>query len=456
MRPLACVCVAMSAAGLVPLQADKASATVVVTDDPVLFWNQVMIQNYTGSPITTSRGVAMLEVALHDAVNAASGRPNASYVSGVATPGGNVRAAATQAAYEVLSVLNPAAAANLQAARDASLALVPDGTDKSDGIATGSLIAQAVLGLRANDGWNAPADPPYAPTDPAELGSWQPTPPGNQAAAGANWGAVTPWLMSSGDQFRAAPPPDISSAEFAAALAEVKAIGAADSALRDADMAQGAQFWAQASGANPWIQLGIDLAAQRGDLDTLENAAMLAQLGVAAADVTIALFESKYVYDYWRPVTAIRNADLVAGLEGLDDDNWSSFIATPAHPSYVSGHSAQAAAITAILEAHLGADTPFSLTWSGPLGSLTREWASFDAAADDAASSRLWGGIHYRFDNEAGLRMGQDLGRFVLAQNAFKAVPEPGTWAMMLVGAFGIAAALRSAKRRQKVSVSYG
>jgi hypothetical protein len=178
---------------------------------------------------------------------------------------------------------------------------------------------------------------------------------------------------------------------------------------------------------------------------------MLAQLAVGAADVTIALFESKYVYDFWRPVTAIRNADTVAGLAALDDDDWSSYIGTPAHPSYVSGHSGQAAVSATILAAHLGDSVPLSLTWSGATyGTITRDWDSFSAAADDAAMSRLWGGIHYRFDNDAGLTMGRAVGQHVLGQSAFQAVPEPATWAMMLIGFGMVGAATRAAKRRQK------
>ena len=173
---------------------------------------------------------------------------------------------------------------------------------------------------------------------------------------------------------------------------------------------------------------------------------MLAQLGVGAADVTIALFESKYFYDFWRPVTAIRNADTVPGIAALDDDSWLPFIATPAHPSYVSGHSAQSALAATILEAHLGDNLPLSLTWSGPGGTLTRAWSSFDEAANDAAMSRLWGGIHYRFDNDAGLDMGRTVGQFVLAQSAFRAVPEPGTWALLLVGFGALGGAMRTAR----------
>ncbi|HEU4651286.1 MAG TPA: PEPxxWA-CTERM sorting domain-containing protein [Croceibacterium sp.] len=444
---MAFAAVALSALCLVPLQGDEASATVVVTDDPVLFWNQVMVQNYSGSPITTSRGVAMVEVALHDAVNAALGSPNASYLQGVATSGGDVRAAATQAAFEVLSVLNPAAAANLAAARDASLALVPDGQAKADGIATGSAIAQAVIALRTGDGSTTPGT--YTPTNPAEPGHWQPTPPANAAPLGTNWAGVDPWMMSSGNQFRASPPPDINSAEYAAALAEVKAIGAANSGLRDADMTESALFWAQTPGANAWVQLGIDAALQDASRTTLENAMMLAQLGVAGADATIGIFDSKYFYDLWRPVTAIRNAETVASIAALDDDSWLPFITTPAHPSYVSGHSAQSAAMATILQTHLGV-VPISFTSTGPGGVITREWASFEDAANDAAMSRLWGGIHYRFDNDAGLTMGRSVAQYVLGQYQFRAVPEPATWAVMLVGFGALGGAMRTGRWRGK------
>ena len=198
-----------------------------------------------------------------------------SYLTGVSAPGGDSRAAASQAAHDVLVFLNPAGTANYDAALTASLALVSDSTARSNGVATGSAYAAAIIAARISDGAAVAASTPYVPgSDP---GDWRPTPPGNLAAALPGWGAVTPFLMTSGDQFRAGPPPALDSAEYAAAYNQVMAIGSAGSLTRTADQTAAALFWAGAGGTS-WIQIGVDPAADEG-LSTLQNAQLFALLG---------------------------------------------------------------------------------------------------------------------------------------------------------------------------------
>lgn len=433
MRKISGAAVAIAALSLHLADGNAAVAAVGVDGDAVLYWSQVALANYSGSPVTTSRGFAMLGVGLHDAVNAAQGGPNNSYL-GISTAGGDVRAAASVAARDILVHLNAGATANFDAALAASLAQIADGQAKTDGMATGAAIAAAVIANRTGDGSATPGS--YAPT--GLPGNYVPTPPANLPAALPNWENVTPWLLSSGDQFRASPPPALDSAEYAAAFNAVKAIGSAGSLTRTQDQSDSANFWVAASGTGPWIQAAIDLSQTQG-LSTLENASMMAMLGISVADAVIGIWDSKYEYDYWRPVTAIRRADEDGNAATEADINWTPYIVTPNHPSYISGHSGVAGAASTVLDSFLGDTTSFSLTYGG----IERDFGSFQLAAEDAANSRLWGGIHWDFDNAAGLTLGRSVGAYTLNQSTFGAVPEPATWAMMIAGFGAVGQAMR-------------
>lgn len=414
-------------AGLVLLAAtlaNTASAAIVVGSDPILYWNQRMVDLVAGSPPAQTRVYAMVNIAMHDAVNAAVGRPNYSYLTGVAAGGGDTRAAASQAARNVLVALDPANASQYDAALAASLALVPDGAAKSAGIANGAAHAAAILARRASDGSTNSFT--YVPgTDP---GDWRPTPPANAPGALPHWGAVTPFLMTSGDQFRPGPPPALDSAEYAAAYNEVKAIGSLGSLTRTADQTASALFWDAANGA-PWLRIGL-LVGEDEALDTIGFARTYALLTTGLADALIAGFDAKYAYALWRPVTAIRLGDTDGNDATLGDGNWQSLFAAPAHPSYLSTHSALSGAGAGILTALFGDTQGFEFTIAGD----TRSFTGLQQAALDGANSRLWGGIHFRFDNEAGLATGGQIARWALSQQAFNRVPEPATWTMLLLG----------------------
>lgn len=412
------------------------AATVTAADDPVLYWNQVLITGLAGSPTLTSRGFAMVNVALHDAVNATLGSPNYGFLGPVATSGGDTRAAASVAARNVLAYLNPAKTAEFDAALATSLALIPDGIDKTNGIATGMTISAAAIANRMDDGLNAVV--PYTPG--GAPGGWVPTPAGFAPAALPQWAHMDPWLMSSVDQFRPGAPLALGSAEYAAAYNEVMAIGSLGSLSRSGDQTAAAQFWATpgASGTGPWVQAGIDASLVDG-LSTIENATLFALLSTSVADAIIAVWDAKYHYDFWRPVTAIHGGGLDGNAATIADASWMPLIGTPAHQSYISGHSAVAASATTILGSIFGDDTPFCLA----SGLLNRCWASYSASAFDAANSRLWGGIHWGFDNEAGLIAGQQAAQFAIDGLAFDAVPEPASWALMIAGFGLLGAAIR-------------
>lgn len=438
---IAGIALATILAGTVPLQPAKAAT---VEGDPVLYWNQLLVSSMPANPVFASRHAAIFNIAVHDAVNAAVGNPAHSYLGG-GMSGANSRAAASSAAYHVLKALYPANTATYDAAYNASLALVSDGAAKTAGIASGMSYANQILAQRATDGWNAVV--PYTPS--GEIGRWAPTPPGFGSAAVPQWGTVDPFLMTSGSQFRSGPPPALTSAMYTAAFEEVKAIGSAGSLLRSADQSAAANYWVAASGPGPWINMAISSSEGQGT-STLDNASTLARLSVAMMDATIGIFDAKYFYDYWRPVTAIRNADLDGNAATLADATWSSYVTTPAHPSYISGHSAVAGSAAGILANAFGDNTAFCLTWA----STSRCWANYTAASEDAANSRLWGGIHWRFDNDAGLALGRSVADWTLHTAALGAVPEPDTWSLLILGFGTIGAALRR-RRPERLRLRY-
>ena len=426
---------ACSAASIPP-----ASAAVLVSGDPVLYWNQVMTGGGLGSPPQQARAIAMVNIAIHDAVNATVGSPNIPYLTGVMTPGGDSRAAAAQAARDVLVHLNPANTAAYDAELASSLALVPDGQAKIDGISTGSTFAAAIIADRANDG--SVAMVPYMPS--GLPGRWAPTPPGNPASL-PQWGMVDPFVMTSGSQFRPGPPPALDSAAWEEAYNEVLAIGSVDSALRTLDQTASATFWQNSPGSLAWLQLGLNAAEDEG-LSIIENAGLFGMLGVGFADSQIAGFDAKYHYDFWRPVTAINNGELDGSPLTIGDPSWTPLNPAPAHPSYVSTLSSISAVGATTLVSVIG-DEPVCLTAAG----VTRCWDSIGQASLDAADSRVWGGIHYGFDSRAGLQLGEQIASQVLGGPTFNAVPEPSTWAMLLLG-FGL---VGSVFRRRRLSVSY-
>jgi len=416
------------------------AAAITVNSDPVLYWNDLAVTTLGGSPLTQSRAVAMVNTAMYDAVNRAYNGAGKYYNQNVTAPGGNVRAAASVAAHDVLVSVDPSHASTYDAALASSLSLIGAGTAKENGKMTGAAYASAMLTNRLNDGSTAVVS--YTPgTLP---GQWRPTPPGLGAAAAPQWGAVKPFLMSSGDQFRPGAPPALTSAEYTAAYNEVKEIGALNSATRTADQTASALFWDTSNGLT-WIRIGVDVIADDG-MTTLNNARVLAKLSTAIADSFVSVWDTKYEYNFWRPITAIREGD-TDGNDATDaDPNWSPLFGTPAHPSYASAHSIQSGAAAAVL-LDLVPDQAFCNT----IGPDTRCFSGIAQAAQDAADSRLWGGIHWRFDNEIALAAGGDIGRWALAQDAFNPVPEPASWAMMIAG-FALAGVATRRQRQVRVA----
>ena len=432
--------------GLCALCGPAAAAPIPVTGDPVLFWAELLSNSQAGSPVPSSRGIAMVSVALHDAVNATLGNPNNSYLRGVATQGGDTRAASSVAARDILVQLFPAKAADYDAALQQQLALVPEGEAKTRGIATGAAIASAMLGLRANDG--ATAVVPHAPAPPGTPGHWQPTPPANAPFAFTQWGQVDTWLIDSGDQFRPGPPPALDSAEYAASFNEVKELGSATSATRTADQTAAAQFWATNTGS-PLLRLAIALADEQG-LSTLDNARLLALFSSVVADAAIATWDAKFHYDFWRPITAIQNADVDGNADTIADPNWQPLIVNPPYPGYTSGIIGVAGSGALALQELLGNDFGFCVPHP-VTGTPERCYDNFDDLINELTLNRIWAGIHFDFDMFAGLGISRNVAAFAFASPFFDAVPEPGMLGLFGLGASALIAAGRQRRRPKPV-----
>ena len=381
---------------------------------PVIDWNQTLlaIVNTPGAQpanIQPTWSFAVLHAAIYDAVNSID-RSHEPYVINVRAPrDASETAAADAAAHGVLVGLYPAQQGALDADYAAELSQVPAGAAQDAGVRAGEQVARGLLAIRADDGSNVPA-PPFVPgTSP---GSYAPTPPNFPAPVFSAWGNVTPFVLESGDQFRPAPPPALTSPEYAAALNEVKSLGSATSTTRTADQTVIGKFWAPPV-QNFWNQIAQTVAiSNHADLTTA--ARLFATLNLSIADSAIAFYDAKYAYQVWRPVTAIRQADSDGNAQTTGDPNWLPLAGnTPPDPSYPGAHSTISAAASEVLARFYGDRERFSIT-SPALPGVTRSFTSFGAAAQEAGLSRIYAGVHTRIDHQAGLRLGLDVAHFVL------------------------------------------
>ena len=301
--------------------------------------------------------------------------------------------------------------------------MVPNGEAKTQGIALGKQAAVAMLAMRANDLRDAVSN--YTPVDVP--GRWNRTAPDGLPPLLPQWPNLKPFVLTSGSQFRPEAPPSLSSTEYAAAVDQVMSLGSVNSATRTPEQTQIAIFWADGGGtATPpghWNRIATDvLLASNSSL--LENARTMALLNLAMADAGIASWDAKYVYDLWRPIDAIREADQDGNASTVADPSWTPLLKTPPFPAYTSGHSTFSGAAAAVLTALLGDNVSFTSSVDPqnapsqrPLAEdqlFSRQFSSFHQAASEAGLSRIYGGIHYHFDNVAGIEAGGDIGLFVV------------------------------------------
>jgi hypothetical protein len=348
--------------------------------------------------------MAITHGAMYDAVNALDRTHEVYLVDALAHPKASREAAVAAAAHRALVTLFPTQTAALDARLAAALATIPDGKSEDDGVALGRSVAEQILALRQDDGSGVVLPPYLGGTAP---GQWRPTPtaPGREP----HWPGVTPFALTSADQFRPVAPPALDSAEYTAAFDEVKELGSATSGTRTPDQTAMALYWNNSAGtATPpgHMNLLAQIVAQQEGNTLEENARLFAALNIAMADGLISAWDTKYTYSFWRPVTAIREAG---------NATWTPLIATPAHPSYTSAHSTVSGAAAAVLADFFGADNiAFTLPCQNP-ALPARPFTSFSQAAEESAISRLYGGIHWSFDNNVGLDVGNAIGQYVVA-----------------------------------------
>lgn len=378
--------------------------------DPVLFWidqTNRAIQTANADPFSASRALAIESIAVLDTLRSLAGAPGF-MVRLPASAGLSRTVAVSAAAHRVLTRLFPAARESLDDALAAALADTQAGTGREEALSVGQAVADGVIAMRMEDG---AAEPSISRSGTA-AGDWRPTAPKFLPAIGSQWANVKPFTLLGPAQFRPAGPPLPGEARFAAARAAVASIGAARSTSRTPDQTKIAHHWADGNGtytpAGHWNAIAAQLAAplRRG---IIIEAELFAELNIAMADTAIAVADAKFAWRFWRPITAIRAGDesdpAVPG--------WMPLLDTPNHPSYVSGHAGFSAAAAAVLTAWFG-PRPFSFAHpDDPAGART--FTSFDHAAEEAAMSRIYGGIHYHFDGEDGRAIGRSVGAWVLS-----------------------------------------
>jgi hypothetical protein len=342
------------------------------------------------------RTMAIVQVSVFDAVNAITGRYPAFRATVKAPAGASVDAAILSATRTVLSKLVPAQQAAIDTDFKALLNSVADGPAKTDGVAVGEQVATMVLAQCAEDGAMAPNT--YRPhTAP---GVYVPT----MFPAVPHWGKRKTWVMTSADQFRPGPPPSLTSDTWKRDFEEIKAIGAKDGSKRTPEQTAIAKFWEATAPAVYWpVARSVANAPGR---DPIENARFFAAAAVAMDDALVAVFDAKYAYNFWRPITAIRNAE----GDGRDP-NWLPFIDTPMHPEYPCAHCIVSGALGAVLAAEIGNGSAPTLSASSyTAGGATRTWVKVGDWMQEVSVARIYDGVHYRNSTVVGNAMGQKIG----------------------------------------------
>jgi PAP2 superfamily len=386
---------AMAAAALLALHA----RADVITD-----WNH-----------KTNEFIAEARIGTPPAVRISAIVQTAAWRAVAALPGGaSVEAAVAAAHRSTLLKLMPAQQTSIDAAYQTALATLAEGPARSIGNAAGEKAAAEVLAERLDDG----AGTPEAYRPHAAAGAYVPTAP----TAVPQWAQRKPWLLASAAQFRPAAPPTLTSAQWARDFDEVKRLGHRTSKERTPDQTEAARFWEYSL---PAIYHGVlrSVALQPGR-DVARNARLFAAAAQAMDDAVISVFEAKYHYGFWRPITAIRNADLDGNDATTREPAWVSLIDAPMHPEYPSAHSILASTVATLIKAEVGsAPMPKLATTSPTAKNATRQWSSPDEFVQEVSNARLWGGIHFRSALRTGEAMGQRIGE--LAARQLLEVPAP-------------------------------
>jgi hypothetical protein len=356
-------------------------------------------------PPPAERIVAMTQLAMFDAVNSIDRRYRPYLVQLAAAPTASKEAAAAAAAGTVLAGVDPLTKDQVKAALAAYLAAMPDSTAKSEGIKLGEAVAAKILEARANDGANAPDT--YRPrTTP---GVYVPTAP----TATPQWLAVKPFALTSASQFRPPPPPALTSAEWAASYNEIKELGGRSSTKRSAQQTENARFWLATDGRVHYPVIRTIVADK--ELSLIDSARLFALIAVARADALIAVFDAKYTYEFWRPVTAIRNGDIDGNPATERDPAWQPIDVTPMHPEYPCAHCISSGSLAGVVQAVFGTATISEVSMTSPTApDVFHRWTNVRDYSNEVSEARIWAGFHYRFSTKVGQDMGYKIGEYVV------------------------------------------
>jgi hypothetical protein len=356
-------------------------------------------------PAQQSRAMSMLHIAMFEAVNAIERRYAPYKLTLSADRSTSREAAAAAAAYDILVAIYPDRKAVLDAALTASLASIPETEGKSNGIGLGKKAAEGVIAFRADDG--SDAQERYRPyTKP---GVYVPT----TVPLFSTIGAVSPWVMTSVSQFRPGPPPALDSETWTRDVNEIREIGARNSTVRTAEQTTIGRFWFLVGprSYNPIVRQ----AAMAKNMDVVDCARLFALTSIAGNDALVAVFDAKYQYNLWRPVTAIRNADTTQNPATPREESWLPLGDTPMHPEYPCAHCITSAAVSTVLRNIVGDEFgEFSLTSPSAPG-VTRKWTRLQDYSDEVANARIYAGFHYRFSTEVGKDMGKKIGELTVS-----------------------------------------
>jgi PAP2 superfamily len=379
-----------------------------VSADVITDWNEkavAFVTKHRMLPPQAERVVASVQVAMFDAVNSVERRYRPYRLAVTTAKETSQEAAAAVAAGMVLAGLHPNETEELNSVMGAYLAAIPPGTAKSEGIKVGQEVAAKIVAERKVDG----ADAPDAYRPKTRPGVYVPTP----ITASSMWPNVKPFAMTSPSQFRPQPPIPLAGEEWAADYNEIKNLGGKNSIKRTARQSEDGRFWLITGPASYYPIVRQLVVAKK--MDVIDSARFMALASTAAADAYIAVFDAKYHYDFWRPITAIRNGDIddnpATGLDAI----WQPIDNTPMHPEYPCAHCITSAAVAAVIEAALGgADIPEVSMISPTAPGVTHRWTNVWVYADEVSMARIYAGFHYRFSTRVGQEMGRKIGRLVV------------------------------------------
>jgi hypothetical protein len=384
----------------------SAHANVITDWDETAVTLVIPMASLSGTvPYVAQRMMGMVHTAMFDAVNSIEPRYKPYLVQLPADTATSKEAAAAAAAAAVLATIDARTADKMKEILASYLVSIPDGAAKSDGVKLGHAVAAKVLEARANDGSDAPDD--YRPrTTP---GVYVPT----AITPASMWPNVKPFAITKGSQFRPGPPISLNGKEWATDYNELKDYGGQNSAKRTAQQTETARFWLTGPpmAYHPFVRQLVTAK----QMNILESARFMALVAIGLNDATIAVLDAKYHYNFWRPITAIRNGDVVGNPDTDRDATWQPIANTPMHPEYPCAHCIQSGSVAGVVEAVLGtADIPEIATTSPSAPGVTHRWTNMSAFTEEVANARIWAGFHYRFSTRVGTEMGLQIGEYVV------------------------------------------